>query len=96
MLVSAGCASMLEKEYLVINRYEDNRQDDAENSQEGISDYFSMKREIAALVAGHEEHGQLKFNNYSGSISDDLSKACWEVKAATALGAYSIDYISMI
>jgi len=94
MLVSAGCVSMLEKEYLVITRYEDNSEEGPKDSQEGIRDYSSLRREIVALVEGHEEHGQLKFNNYSGNVSDDLSKACWEVKSTTALGAYSIDYIS--
>ncbi|HHU23346.1 MAG TPA: transglutaminase domain-containing protein [Clostridiales bacterium] len=94
LLTGSGCASMLEKEYLVISEYEDNSTDEQEDSRGGINDYYSLKREIVALVENHEEYGQLKFNNYSGNVSDDLSKACWDVKANTALGAYSIDYIS--
>ena len=93
----AGCASLFDKEYYVTAEYEapsDAAEPEEEETADSILNYASLKRAITRLVSEHVESAQLQFQNYDGSISQDISTACWEVKSSTALGAFAVDYIS--
>jgi len=93
LLSLAGCASIFDGPYYVVTDYVDEAA--AGGDEVGsIRNYSGLRRAVNALVVRHEDQGQLKFQNYSGSISDDLAQVCWEIKSNTALGAYSVDYMS--
>ena len=68
--------------------------DDAADGTSGISNYTELVRAITDMVEAHEEAAVLQLPNYEGTVSADLSEACWAVKASTALGAFAVDYIS--
>lgn len=91
-----GCSSLFNREIYVEEPYEAGSETpDAEiDDAEAISNYAALRQAIIRLVEEHTESAELQFQNYSGSISQDISTACWEVKSSTPLGAFSVDYIS--
>lgn len=101
LLAAAGCASMFDREYYVLEDYDapSEQTETAESTEDGdaaepISNYAALRRAIVRLVSEHTESAQLQIQNYDGAISQDISTACWEVKSSTALGAFAVDYIS--
>ena len=94
LLMSAGCASLFDTEAYSEEDYEVPADTAGVEEADAISNYAALRRAIARLVADHAEAAELQFQNYDGSISQDLSTACWEVKSSTALGAFAVDYIS--
>lgn len=98
VLTMAGCASLFDKEYTLVREYEAEAaepQGETVNAPvSSITNYNSLKQAILQLVSEREESAELQFQNYDGSISQDISTACWEVKSSTALGAFAVDYIS--
>lgn len=101
-LALCGCSALFDTEYYVTTEYEAPSDDAAAEPEEeteddaagSISNYTALKRAITQLVSEHVESAELQFQNYDGSISQDISTACWEVKSSTALGAFAVDYIS--
>lgn len=95
---AAGCTAMFDKEYSVTEPYQADyvsAEEPGENDGvESISNYAALKRTIEYLVSQHAESAELQFQNYDGSISQDISAACWEVKSSTAIGAFAVDYMS--
>jgi hypothetical protein len=98
MLTAAGCSTLFDKQYYAIEDYQAQSSTTEEDTEDAatdtISNYTSLKRAITRLVAEHVESAELQFQNYDGTISQDISTACWEVKSSTALGAFAVDYIS--
>jgi hypothetical protein len=98
VLTGAGCSALFDKQYASIEDYQAQTSTVEEESEEDtadtISNYAALKRAITRLVSEHVESAELQFQNYDGTISQDISTACWEVKSSTALGAFAVDYIS--
>lgn len=92
VLSLSGCGSIFNGRRYVVSDYID--ESSADDDIDDIKSYNSLYRAVNGMVVRHDEEGHFKFLNYSGDISDDLAQACREVKSETALGAYSIDYIS--
>ena len=90
----AGCSSLLEKEYFTTSDYDLSEEQPPVGDFGAIESYSELMDALNSLIASHSETAQLQFSGYAGSISDDLAEACWQVKSATALGAYMVDYIS--
>lgn len=98
MLSVTGCATLFDTEYSVTEPYQAEYvsvEETEENAAVGsISNYASLERAIEHLVSQHAESAELQFQNYDGSISQDISTACWEVKSSSAIGAFAVDYMS--
>lgn len=95
VLAMAGCGDIFEKEYCSVTDYTAEAEPATEEPVDDvISGYTALKRAITDLVSQHVESAELKFQNYDGTIAQDVSQACWEVKSSTALGAFAVDYIS--
>ena len=95
---TAGCTALFDREYYTTESYqalsEIHAPEEDESPSDSISDYEALKRALTLMVEKHEESAQLQFQNYAGSISQDISTACWEVKSSTAVGAFAVDYMS--
>lgn len=89
MLLLTGCSSLFEKEYTSTRAYEDPDTTAGEDTTE-IHNYNALKRALNAMVASYRTEQMLIFADYDGIIADDLSKACWELRSNTALGAYCV------
>ncbi len=95
LLSAAGCAALFDKEVYSEEVYEaPSEAAEPDGEADAISNYAALRRAIIRLVAEHAESAELQIQNYDGSISQDISTACWEVKSSTALGAFAVDYIS--
>lgn len=96
LMTCAGCTALFDREDYVLEDYEVpvEAADADEDAADTISNYAGLRRAIERLVSEHAESAQLQFQNYEGSIQQDISTACWEVKSSTALGAFAVDYIS--
>ncbi|MGE4353033.1 MAG: transglutaminase domain-containing protein [Oscillospiraceae bacterium] len=84
----------MEKEYFSVTDYSAESASPAEPEIGAISSYTQLTTALTTMVEQHQEEAQLQFNNYTGSISDDIAEACWQLKSTNALGAYVVDYIS--
>lgn len=94
-LLLSGCAGLFDREVYTEEPYETAAEVlETEDPADAISNYAALRRAINRLVTEHTESAQLQFQNYDGSISEDISTACWEVKSSTPLGAFAVDYIS--
>lgn len=98
VMAMTGCASLFDTEYRNVWQYEAEASVGAEEPVgapvSSITNYNSLKQAILQLVSERAESAELQFQNYDGSITQDISAACWEVKSSTALGAFAVDYIS--
>lgn len=89
MVLLCGCSSLFEKEYVSARAYEDpDITADADTTE--IHNYSMLLRALNAMVASYQTEQVLIFADYDGIIADDLSKACWELRSNTALGAYCV------
>ena len=91
---TTGCASLMQKDYYEVTDYVEETTDTQEDTSGVIKNYSTLLRAINRMVLRHETDGRLTFSNYEGNISEDLTNACWEVKNNTAIGAFSVDYMS--
>lgn len=88
----AGCARLFVTEYRDSAPYVDAPADEASGTE--IRRYTDLTRALRGMVADYTEQETLVFTDYDGIISDDLSKACWELRSGTALGAYCVQNIT--
>ena len=97
LLAGAGCGVLFDTEVSSAEPYQApaaQEEAGAGAAYDSISDYAALRRALLQLVTDHAESAQLQFAGYDGSVSEDISAACWEVKSSTALGAFAVDYIS--
>lgn len=89
MVLLCGCSSLFEKEYVSSRAYEDPEITTDSDTTE-IHNYSMLLRALNVMVASYQTDQVLIFADYDGIIADDLSKACWELRSNTALGAYCV------
>ncbi len=97
LLALAGCSVLYDTEYSSREPYQApaaQEESGEEPAYDNITNYAALRRAVLRLVTDHAESAQLQFNGYEGSLSQDISTACWDVKSSTALGAFAVDYIS--
>ena len=96
LLVLGGCSAVFDAEYTVSEPYQAPavQEDAGDIAYDNITDYAALRRAIVQLVSDRVPSAQLQFVNYEGSISQDISAACWAVKSSTAIGSFAVDYIS--
>lgn len=95
LLTAAGCAALFDKEVYLEEPFEaPSETTETEDAADTISSYAALRRAITRIVSERAESAVLQFQNYEGTISRDISTACWEVKSSTAIGAFAVDYIS--
>jgi len=90
-----GCTSAFKREYISVSEYTEEDSLEFLGDAIEISSYDGLKRAINSMVTNHTAEERFLFSNeYDGSIRSDLDHACWEVRDGTALGSYSVDYMS--
>ena len=89
----SGCARLFVTEYRVTAPYSDPQTEPGMTGTE-IKNYNDLKRVLRSMVADYTERSTLVFADYDGIIADDLSKACWDLRSGTALGAYCLQDIT--
>ena len=93
-LTLTGCASMLERDYVVVSPYQPVSNLSGASSALRVESYQELVNAILYLVTMGEEQGVLNLYNYTQDVEADLTRACLEVIQEDPLGAYSVEYIS--
>ncbi len=95
LLLLCGCAGFYEAEYIVITDHvgTEDIADSADRTYQ-VSTYAGMKNVLMQLVNAGAEHGTLRASKYSGSVSDDIARACLEVSRESPLGSYAVEYMT--
>lgn len=94
MLGSGGCTSMFKKEYLSVSEYTEEDHREFLRDAIEISGYRQLRSEINRMVLNHKTEERFIFTDYDGVIESDLAQACWEIRDDTALGSYTVEYMS--
>ena len=89
-----GCASLLERDYVVVSPYRPLSDLSGTSSALRVGNYQELVNAILFLVTMGEEQGVLHLYNYTQDVESDLTRACLEVIQEDPLGAYSVEYIS--
>ena len=89
-----GCASMLERDYVVVSPYQPVSNLSDSTSALRVETYQDLVNAILYLVTRGEDQGVLNLYNYTQDVESDLTRACLEVLQEDPLGAYSVEYIS--
>ena len=94
LLSLSGCARLFVTQYRSSTPYVEAHTTVGESAGEEIRNYSALTRTLRGMVADYTTQGTLVFVDYDGIIADDLSKACWDLRSATALGAYCVQDIT--
>ena len=89
-----GCASLLEREYVVVSPYRPVSNLSDSSSALRVESYQELVNAVLYLVTIGEEQGVLNLYNYTQDVEADLNRACLEVLQEDPLGAYSVEQIT--
>ena len=89
-----GCASLLEREYVVVSPYQPVSNLSGASSALRVESYQELVNAILYLITTSEEQGVLNLYNYTQDVETDLTRACQEVLQEDPLGAYSVEQIT--
>lgn len=89
-LLLCGCA----QEYLDISDHVDSTVSDAAPDFTSISNYTQLRAALSSMVSLRQESAVLRFSQYGGELSEDLSTATWSIRAESALGAWCVESVS--
>ena len=92
-----GCAGFYEGNYEVVtNHVEEDKGNLDDSSVREVSSYASLKNAIKDYIDAGTEYGVINAVEYPGSIQQDFSKVCNELKTSYPMGNYAVDYIMSI
>ena len=91
----SGCSGVFDREYRYEETYEEEYSSLREDSSiQEVRNYVGMKSALLNLINSGTEHGIIRTEKYSGSVEDDISKACFEVTRESPMGIYAVDYMT--
>jgi len=93
VLLFTGCASMFERDYLVISAHLDEQAQMTEEDYIAVENYGELREAILYLIESSAEEGVLRAYTYSGDFKKELPIAIYTVLNGEPLGVYSVEYI---
>lgn len=95
-LLLAGCGSLFEKEYVSVTDYVPPAQAESDAGEKvTVRNMAELKKAIISMVYEGSAGGSIAFDpNYDGNASEDMEKACWQVRTQDALCAYCVRDLS--
>ncbi len=90
-----GCGRFYEGEYTSITPHEEPVElIDSNEQYYEVHTFVGMKNAVNSLISSAAESGTIRVTDYSGSVEDDISRACLDATRDYPLGAYAVEYIS--
>ena len=90
-----GCSRFFEGEYVSVTKHQESVElMDSEGQYYEVRTYVGMKNALYSMISSAIETGTIRVTDYSGSVEDDISRACLDATRDYPLGAYAVDYIS--
>lgn len=93
LLLSTGCASMLDREYTSVQRHSTYPVSEGDSSVLTAENYAELTSAIYYFLTEHAPSGTVHLSNYVGDVGADLADACAEVAQSDPLGAYALNGI---
>lgn len=90
LLLTSGCASMLERSYTSSKTHQDYYSVTEDASTLRAETYQGLVSSVLYFVNEHSTQGTIRLYNYTGDVESDLSNACDEVRLEDPLGAFVI------
>ena len=95
-LLLTGCASLLDREYRVVELHSSKfREDDAEDILRA-ENYQDIVNDLLLLVGEYQQKATLRLysDDSEATVASELERAAAEVQQDTPLGAYAVEYIT--
>lgn len=91
-----GCASLLEREYVVVEPHSGRFWESEAADILRAEGYQDVVNDLLLLVTQHTETATLRLYNYNDEarVAEALERAAREVQQQTPMGAYAVDYIT--
>lgn len=94
-LLLCGCSRLYEGSYTVVTEHvESSGSPEAGEWTYEVHTFAGMKNAVQDLVNAASEYGVIRAVDYTGSVSDDISRACLDVTRESPLGAYAVEYMT--
>lgn len=90
-----GCSSLMEGDYRIVTDHVDtgSSQETTASIYE-IHTYAGLKNAVQRLVNSAAEQGIIRAVEYSGSVSEDISRVCLDITRESPIGSYAVEYIT--
>ena len=92
LLGIASCSR--QRDYLLISPHEGQYVREENEGVIVVGSYDAMVSALIYLVTNSETKGQIRASNYSGTVTEDLANAVYNVAKRTPMGSYAVDYIT--
>ena len=96
ILLSSGCASILEGDTLIYSPYEPAQDIGPPEDQVVVSNYEELKSAMLNIVMQYDDIGLIIILSYDGYIQEDVDRAASEIITSDPIGAYAVSDIAGI
>lgn len=95
-LLLSGCASLLDREYSVMELHSSKYWESDSGDTLRAENYQDVVNDLLLLISEHTEQATLRLYDESGemAVADILERAATEVQQETPMGAYAVEYIT--
>ena len=97
VLLLSGCASLLEREYSVVEPHSQKYWESGDSGVLRAEDYQELVNGLLTLVAAHTTESTVRVYMPELSLMETeelLQQACREIQTETAMGAYAVEYLT--
>ena len=95
-LLLTGCASLLEREYTVVEPHSSKFWESEAAGTLRAENYQDIVNDLLLLIGQRAEQATIRLYNYDEdlSVGDVVEQAITEIRHETPMGAYAVDYIT--
>jgi len=95
-LLLAGCASLLEREYSVVEPHSSKFWESEAAGTLRAENYQDIVNDLLLLIGEHTERATIRLYNFEEdmAVGDILDRAITEIRHETPLGAYAVEFIT--
>ncbi len=90
LLLLCGCSGWSEATYVVVEPHDEDYGTEINSDTLTVSSYLSLKNALLNMIEESATEGVIRAESYSGSLSEELSRAVNEITESTPIGAYAV------
>ena len=89
-----GCSRLLDRDYAYSSPHAQEYTEQADGQALVVDDYEGLRSALLYYINDMARSAPIRLNNYSGSITEDVSTVCLDVVRNDPIAAFCVDYIS--
>ena len=95
MLLLSGCERLYIGSYISVTEHEELQLSTGyDEKYYEVHTYAGIRNVLLELISDGAEEGVIRTQNYEGSVQDDVARICLDVTRESALGSYTVEYIT--